>query len=158
MLTQERLKELLEYDPETGVFVWKITRRGKAKAGARAGAINNNGYEHIWIDQIAYKSHRLAWLYVNGSWPARAIDHINRIKSDNRITNLREATKAQNGWNRGKNSNNTSGYPGVSWHKTVGKWSARIRIDSARKHLGYFDTPEEANAAYVRAKAEHHKF
>lgn len=158
MLTQERLKELLDYDPETGVFVRKKNVRGGFSIGDIAGTINDNGYRIINIDGKRYRAHRLAWLYVYGVHPSAYLDHINRDRSDNRINNLREVNKQQNSWNHGGNIANTSGFTGVSWHKKSNKWRAAIRVNYVQRALGYFDTKEEAHAAYVQAKVEHHNF
>ena len=157
MLTQERLKELLDYDPETGVFVRKASR-GTAKAGSVAGCMYNTGYIMIRIDSKDYTAHRLAWLYVYGCWPTNQIDHINRVKDDNRLCNLREATQSENNWNVGKYKNNKSGLTGVSWHNSTKKWQAQISVNGKLIYLGLFDTPEEGHAAYLKAKAAHHKF
>ena len=159
MLTQERLKELLDYDPETGVFTWKsIVFGSHMKVGSVAGSMYSNGYLRIKINGKDYRAHRLAWLYMYGCWPTNQIDHINRVRDDNRIANLREATNKENQWNRGKQKSSTSGFTGVSWHKKSGKWQSRIAVNKKVIQLGVFNTPEEAHAAYVRAKAEHHKF
>lgn len=157
MLTQSRLKELLHYDPNTGTFVWRSARQG-VRVGGVAGCINGNGYQLICVDYRLYMSHRLAWLYVYGAWPEHEIDHINGIRDDNRIANLREATRAENAQNRAKQSNNTSGLIGVHWDSTKRKWISQIKIDGATKHLGVFDTPESAHAAYCVAKAGLHTF
>jgi hypothetical protein len=153
MLTQERLKEILDYNPETGVFVWRVSK-GPCEAGGKAGTVNNNGYVHIKIERKLHQAHRLAWLYTYGCWPDKDIDHINRMKTDNRIENLRDTDK--NDWNRDKHSNNTSGYPGVSWYKRSKKWRAKITVSGKQMHLGLFDTPEAANAAYMAAKEKLH--
>lgn len=153
MLTQERVKELLDYYPATGVFVWKVNKN-RAKAGSTAGSPYSTGYVYIQIDGKKYKAHRLAWLYVYGCWPDKEIDHINRNRSDNRLGNLRDTDK--NSWNTGDYKNNTSGYQGVSWHKHAKKWLAQIKVYGKQKHLGLFDTIEAANAAYIAAKEEHH--
>ena len=155
MLTQERLKELLDYDPETGVFVWKVNKN-RARAGATAGTKNNRLYTVIRIDRKDYTAHRLAWFYMYGTWPKDQLDHINRVRNDNRIGNLREATMQQNQWNPSKRKDNSSGYTGVGWHKKTEKWMAYIVINMKQKYLGLFNTPEEAHTAYVKAKEEHH--
>ena len=156
MLTQERLKELLDYDPDTGVFVWRVSR-GSVKAESVAGCTHHEGYVHISIDGRKRLAHRLAWLYVHGCWPTNQIDHINRVRDDNRLCNLREVTNQKNHWNRGKQKNNSSGLIGVFWDKKAKKWRAYINVCGKQKHLGLFDTQEEANATYARAKAEHHR-
>ena len=157
-LTQERLQELLSYDPETGIFT-NLKSRGRVKIGAVAGSKNPNGYIYIAIDSKKYRAHRLAWLYVHGNFPANQIDHINEVKDDNRIVNLRLATNLENHQNQSSpRTNNTSGYLGVIWDKFSGKWRARIKVNGKQKHLGCFDTGEEASEAYVTAKRELHPF
>jgi HNH endonuclease/AP2 domain len=156
MLTQERLKELLSYDPETGLLTRKFSNCNRIKAGGIAGGVSNRGYWWIRIDYKKYQAHRLAWLYIHGYWPTK-LDHINRIKDDNRVKNLREVTSAENSWNRGLQSNNKSGYTGVMWSKKDKKWKAQIRVHGKQMHLGYFPTPEEAHAAYLAAKEKHHR-
>ena len=151
-LTQERLKELLTYDPDTGVFRWR-TRRGSSGAGKTAGSDNGKGYIVIRIDRRIYKAHRLAWLHELGRFPPADLDHINGQKGDNRIANLREATRSQNQANLGAPRNNTSGVKGVFWDKHAGKWVAQIR-QGGRKHLGCFSDKSEAKAAYEKAARE----
>ena len=158
VISQEQLKDLLLYDKETGKFTWRITRCHLAKAGQEAGAPDFYGYIAITVNGSRCKAHRLAWFYVHGAWPANDIDHINQIKSDNRISNLREATRSENFQNRGKYANNKSGYVGVHWSKVSKKWAASIRNMGKSKHLGLFDSPEAASTAYQTAKALIHRF
>jgi len=154
----EKVKELLDYDPETGVFVWRIAR-SKKKAGMHAGAVNKEGYERIRIDRKYYLSHRLAWFYTNGLWPLSTIDHINTIRSDNRIANLRVATHAQNLQNRsGPTSASSTKLLGVSWHKASKKWIAQICLDQKKIYLGTYETQKEASEAYWSAKSLMHPF
>lgn len=155
MVTQDELKEILDYDPETGIFRWKSPRQ-KIKVGDVAGTLNHNGYRFIKINGKLYLEHRLAWLYVYGEWPKDMIDHVNGTRDDNRIENLREATRSENKWNQTKPITNTSGYKGACWHKASQKWDARIAINNKRKHLGLFDSPEEAYEAYCKAAKELH--
>lgn len=151
-LTASRVRELLDYDPATGVFRWKIARRGFAAAGDVAGGPNTRGlYWAIRVDGRRYRAHRLAWLYVYGSWPPGHLDHKDMVKWNNKVDNLRPATRSQNGGNRSRYANNRSGYKCVREHH--GKWAARIQINGAGVHLGVFETPEMAHAAYV-AKAK----
>lgn len=143
-LTAQRLRELLHYDADTGVFTWLVTR-GSAKAGDIAGTPNGNGYLVIRVDGTLYLAHRLAWLHVHGEWPPVYIDHENQTRNDNRISELRLATNSENQQNqRGARSDNTSGVRGVSWFKRMQKWHAYINVNSKRKHLGYFDAIEDA--------------
>ena len=156
MITQARLKQLLDYDPATGVFVWKVSRRGH-RAGAVAGTKRPDGYNQIRIDGSVYYAHRLAWLYITGKWPTEQIDHRNRTPADNRFINLREASPSENARNSSKPAANTSGHKGVYRDVTCGKWRAQIMVDGVRVHLGLFDLLEEAAAAYAEASAQHHK-
>lgn len=151
-LTAEYLRSILDYDPATGIFTWKISTANNVKVGDVAGCTTGEGYLHISICSSRYKSHRLAWLYVYGEWPSLDIDHINRNRSDNRIANLRDVSHKQNLQNTGKYSHNTSGHPGVSWSKCVSKWRARIAHDQKHIHLGCFTDIEEAIAARKAAE------
>jgi len=151
-LTAEYLRSILHYDQETGIFTWKVSPSTKVKVGDVAGSPDGHGYLQIGIQSRPHKAHRLAWLYVYGSWPKDQIDHINRKRSDNRIYNLREVTNKQNGQNAGKYSHNTSGHPGVSWHKRDSRWVAQIMHNQKQIHLGYFASLEEAIAARKAAE------
>lgn len=148
MLTAERLREVAEYDPDTGLFRWTKPRK-KITVGSIAGTLSKRGYIDICIDVRVYKAHRLAWLYTYGEWPAALIDHINGDKTDNRLANLRPATKSENGANRTKHeSRNTSGYRGVHWDKRSQRWVACIKQNGVGIHIGSFRTPAEASAAH----------
>jgi len=157
MITQARLRELLDYDPETGVFVWKVRRSRSAKAGSVAGSRNLEGYINIKIAGSTYKAHRLVWLYAAGKLPRKQIDHINCVRDDNRLVNLREASPNENARNALRRGDNTSGYRGVSWDVKAGKWRAYIFKGGAQTHLGYFDRAEDAAAAYAEASVRFHK-
>jgi len=159
MLTQERLKELLSYDPETGLFIWIKSTNRSIKIGSVAGGKKPDSYICIRIDKKNYLSHRLAWLYVYGKLPEKFIDHINEIKNDNRICNLRLANNQQNKQNMSKpNKNNKIGLKGVYWHETGKKWVSIIVINGKNKHLGLFIAQQEAHEAYLKAKREFHPF
>lgn len=153
-LTQERLKTLVNYDAQTGVFTWNLSRR-RCRSGDRTGCRMKNGYVCIRLDDILYTAHRLAWLYMTGAWPTAQVDHINNDRADNRFCNLREATNAQNAQNR-KRKDNKSGFPGV--RKENNKWLAEIKLNYASRRLGLFDTPEQAYDAYLKAKHDLHPF
>jgi hypothetical protein len=156
MLTAEQIKNALDYDTNTGVFVWK-TRPSKAvKAGDIAGCIEKRiGYVTIGIAGRVYKAHRLAWLYVYGEWPKGLIDHINGNKTDNRIANLRDVFADGNSQNiRKPNRRNKSGFMGVIWFQN--KWRASMSVNGKSKWLGDYSTPEEAHQVYLEAKRKYH--
>ena len=150
ILTQTRLRELLHYDPDTGIFTSR-TKRGRFRAGTAMGTLGVKGRIQLHIDHKKHFAHRLAWLYVEGVWPSHEIDHINGVPTDNRISNLREATTKQNGENRGKQRNNTSGYKGVTWSNKSQKWQAQICHNGTRKYLGVFVDPKAAHRTYLAA-------
>lgn len=158
ILTQSRLKELLIYDPDTGVFTNRLFRGLRAMAGAVAGNINARGYIDICIGNRKYKAHRLAWFYVHGVWPTYYIDHINRVKDDNRIANLRDIQQLQNGQNKTKHRNNTSGHTGVVWHKREQNWRARIRVKGKDIYLGGFDNIQSAIECRKQAELTYHPY
>lgn len=155
MLTVDVLREILDYDPMTGVFRWRQGRKG-IRAGGVAGSKKAYGYVEIGLLNGQYLAHRLAWLFVHGVWPADQIDHIDGDRSNNCIANLREATRSENLRNRGLQRNNTSGFKGVIFDKRTGMWQARIKIHGRRILLGLHETPEAAHAAYCEAAAKHH--
>ncbi len=155
MLTQSRLKELLHYNPETGLFTW-IKRTGSARAGRVAGIVNHYGYIHIKVDRKSYYAQRIVWLYVHGEFPDKDIDHINRDKKDNRLENLRLATRGENIMNRGIQKNNKSGYRGVHQCKVSKKWIAATRIDNKQTAIGRFDNKEDAFEAYKKVVTKKH--
>lgn len=150
MITLEKLRSILSYDPSTGHFTWIAKHSKKVVVGSRAGGLNAAGYVVIGIDGECYYAHRLAWFYVTGKLVPQ-IDHENRRHSDNRWGNLREATHQQNVLNAKVASSNTSGFKGVSWHKGAGKWSAYIILDGRKRHLGLYEDAAEAHQAYMRA-------
>lgn len=155
-LTLERLKELLAYDPDTGLFVWKTDRGRSAKFGDIAGRLAVRGYWDIEIDGKKYKAHRLAWLYVTGKWPKDEIDHRDMNRTNNKFDNLREATHSQNGYNKITPTTNTSGFKGVSWCGRTGKWRAAITRDRKQYHLGFYDKISDAKSAYDVASHKYH--
>ena len=157
ILPQERLKQLLSYDPVTGNFTWRIAH-GRAKVGVIAGSHHSNGYVVISIDSKLYRAHRLVWLYMYGAMPVKEIDHINRVKHDNRLSNLRDADRFINTQNTGLQRNNVSGTRGVGWNTAQQKWRARISIAGKTKLLGRFDTFSEACSAYSDAAKTYHAF
>lgn len=149
ILTQDELKKLFAYDETTGDFTRIIDSYNyKFRAGTIAGHLKYNGYMYIKINKRVYPSHRLVWLYLYGKFPDNFIDHINGIKSDNRLENLRDANRSDNGKNRGLQSNNTSGCSGVIWYPNKNKWHSSITINCVRKSLGYFKEKSDAIKAY----------
>ena len=154
MITQQYLKEILAYEPETGQFFWKIRKAYNMKAGQLAGALHKSGYIHISIDKKCHKAHRLAWLYMTGKEPDEYVDHINRIASDNRFVNLRLATAKQNCENCTTYKSNVSGFRGVSFHKATNKWRATLRHNKKHIHVGVFDTALEASFAAEKKRNE----
>ena len=158
MLTHERLKELLKYNPQTGLFTWLVSTRN-TKPGMVAGWDGGNGYRMVTVDFKKYPLHRLAWFYAHGMWPKNLIDHENGKKQDNWLDNLREATHSQNGQNKHKTqSNNTSGFAGVSWDRRRKKWLAVIKLEGVQKYIGIFKTKEEAHEAYLKQKRVIHPY
>jgi HNH endonuclease/AP2 domain len=146
-ITRARLRELLDYNKETGEFRWRKRMNHSAKAGDVAGTLHPDGYRMIRIKGRDYRAHHLAWLYTVGRWCSRLIDHRDGDPSNNRWNNLRRATASQNGANARRRSNNSSGFKGVSRHRS--RWRASIRKNRRTHHLGIFSTPEAAHAAYV---------
>jgi hypothetical protein len=158
MLTQERLKELLHYDPDTGVLTWKARPSKRNHIGDEAGYVFQSGrthYRRVTIDGIKYLSHRLAWLYTHGKLPDRQIDHGDGNGLHNWIRNLRDVTNRENHKNTRLNSNNTSGTVGVYFEKALDKWCAQICTESGKKSLGYFADIEEAITARKDAEVEY---
>lgn len=152
MITQKRLRELLHYDEQTGQFIWRVSHP-RAPAGAIAGAKDHYGYVVIRLDKVLYKAHRLAWLYMHGEWPAKNLDHINQIKSDNRICNLRAVDQSVNMHNVAARVNSTSGVAGVTWRADRKKWNARIKVGYKNFNLGLFDDMHSAVAARRAAES-----
>jgi len=150
-VTQDRLKELVHYDPVSGVFTRIKDAGPNAKAGEVLGKSKPQGRSRVCIDGKFYLLHRLAFLYMTGAMPEDEVDHINRDPSDNRWENLRPATRAENCHNIGVPSHNTSGLKGASFDKARNLWQAGIKVNGRRIALGRYETAEEAHAAYVKA-------
>ncbi len=153
-LTGTELDRLLRYDPDTGMFFWRVDTKNTL-AGDIAGSRQSRGYWYIGINRRHYMAHRLAWLYVMGEWPAGYIDRINGNRSDNRFANLRVATNSENARNSRRRINNACGYKGVHYKKPLKKFVAQISVDGRVYHLGVYDTAAQAHAAYCKAAKEH---
>lgn len=155
-LTQEELQRLLEYDPHTGKFTRRISRF-KHRAGEVAGFVHPFGYVHIGVNGRQYKAHRLAWLYVHGTWPDGEIDHIDRNKANNTLANLRVVTRKGNVENTGPTKRSKSGIKGVSWKAQCKRWQAQITHNRKKIYLGVFKTAQEAQLAYEKAAKQFFK-
>lgn len=155
LLTHARLVELLEYNPETGVFKWRKSGSGRRK-DLVAGSQNYGWYRQITIDCVSHMEHRLAWFYVHGVMPEYEIDHRNTIKHDNRIDNLRPVTFAENNQNVPLTKRNKSGVKCVHWNTHSKKWIGHIQANGKRHHIGGFDSIEEAAAAVDAARIRLH--
>ncbi len=158
-LTLELALKHFAYSPETGVLVWKEPRAPRVKVGDLAGGLTGQGYREVKFGDHTYGTHRIAWLMATGSWPNGQIDHINGVRNDNRLCNLREVSIQGNAQNQrhARQDNRHSSLIGAAFHKATGKFRARIGMpDGKQKHLGSFATAEEAHAVYVAAKRQMH--
>jgi hypothetical protein len=160
ILTQDYLKQVLDYNSETGLFFWKkIKVKNQVKIGSIAGWDDGRGYLKIEINRKSYRAHRLAWFYVYGVWPKEQIDHINGIKSDNRIINLRDITNAQNQQNKiNPSQRNKSGLLGVYKNTNCSTYCAEIRIDGNKHVVRGFKTALEAHKKYLELKKQLHEY
>ena len=148
ILPYEEVSKIFNYNPETGVLTWAVTRANNATKGSIAGSIDGHGYRQIRINKKSYKAHRIAWLLHYKEFPKNEIDHINRIKDDNRILNLRDVTKTENMRNRTVLKSNTSGFTGVRFNKKDAMWTAKI----GDIYLGNFKQFSDAVAARKSAE------
>jgi hypothetical protein len=143
MISQNELKQLFDYNSETGVFTWLKDNYSKKLIGVKSGSLHKDGYIRIIINRKSYLAHRLAWLYVYGEWPKNQIDHINGIRSDNIINNLRDVTSSENNLNR--SCHRLGKLIGCHYCKREQKWVSQITINNKQKKLGYFNTELEAH-------------
>ncbi len=157
-LTAQRLREVLNYDPETGVFTRKARTSSCVQVGRETGCLDEHGYLRVSVDDRRYWAHRLAWLYVHGVWPDGQVDHRNRVRNDNRFVNLRLASKAENAQNAKVRENNTSGHKGVSWSNRQQRWYAYITHQQRMQNLGLYTDINDAVAARKAAEARLHPF
>lgn len=156
MLTQARLKELIHYDPETGIMTWRVNR-GAVKAGDIAGNKSGNRLQ-LMVDGLPTLVHRFIWLYVHGKWPDGVIDHIDGNGHNNRLSNLRYVSQHVNTQNnREARSNNQTGFLGVIFDKSRNLYRSEITLNGKNRYLGRFKTPEEAHEAYLKAKRKLHE-
>lgn len=144
----ERLRRIFVYHQDTGALEWNVSR-GSIKKGAPAASKNSGGYLDVRIDGNLIKVHRVAWAIVYGYWPSHEIDHINGIRTDNRLCNLRKASKYENMQNQKIRKSSKSGYKGVSFYSRKKMWRACITVNKKFVHIGFFEKPEQAHAAYV---------
>ena len=157
MITQKRLKEVVHYDLETGLFK-SIIKRKKCPIGKILGTLDPKGYVKIGIEKKLYAAHRLVWLYVYGEQPKHQIDHINGKRNDNRIVNLRDVCSQYNTQNQQKAQKNSStGYLGVSWSNQKRKFRASIVLNNKQIHIGFFNDKQQASQAYQKTKQKLHK-
>lgn len=156
MISHERLLKLLNYDRETGIFTWRVDRR-KMRSGSVAGVLLSSGYIQIMIDYTHYSAHRLAWFYVHGKWPDDDIDHIDLIKSNNSLSNLREETASQNGYNIRKKTNTSSAWKGVTYDPGRRKcWKMAFRHPDGYKIQVRYEDEREAAEEYMFLALHHH--
>lgn len=159
MLTQNKLKQALDYNPETGVFIWKVARGTRTDLiGSVAGTKHHKGYREIEIDSKAYMAHRLAALFMTGKFPDYQMDHINGVRDDNRWANLRNCTRQENHQNRKLDKRNKSDHTGVHWCKTNKRFIAQIKVNQKQTVLGRFKTLQEAVDCYNFHKVKIHEF
>lgn len=154
-LTAQRVRELFEYDPNTGEFTHRIARR-RVRPGLKAGSSHCAGYIEIGVDCKSYLAHRLAWLYVTGEWPRYMIDHIDGDRSNNRFSNLRDVPEGINRQNLKRARSDKKSCKLLGVFKSKGRWSAGLWLNGRYIHLGTHDTPELAHEAYLMGKREHH--
>lgn len=158
----EWAQQLFAYDPETGVVVWKVDRgnRGRIKAGTRAGSKCTTGYREIRVNRRPVMEHRVAWFLYHGFLPPCQLDHINRVRDDNRICNLRLALENahHNNQNRAVGKNSSSGVKGVMWYPCRNKWIVRIKVKGRSIYIGLFEKFDDAVAARKAAEIKYFTF
>lgn len=158
-LTADRLREVLTYERDTGLFRWSVRTSGRIRINSIAGASDKDGYVVIRIDRVRYRASRLAWLYVHGKWPDGEMDHINHVRTDDRINNLRDVGRLENNQNvrYPRNNNKSTGVLGVAVEKSTGRFKASINVSGRKIHLGTFRCVDSAHEAYLVAKRKYHE-
>ena len=156
-LSAEMLRSLYAYDPDTGLFNYRVATKMK-KVGDPAGYVANHGYVVLLVGKKIYLAHRLAWLYIHGRWPDKNLDHINKDLVDNRMANLRECLQVENMQNKRQYRNNSSGCTGVVWNKKSRRWQAQIQVRGKNVHLGFFVLKDDAIKARKEAEPVIHPF
>lgn len=157
-ITADEVRRLLDYDPETGVFTRLVRTSNRICEGDVAGCLSDSGYWLVRVGGRRYPAHRLAWLYAYDEWPRDEIDHIDRDRANNRLSNLRQATRRENAQNLSLSCKNTSGVTGVSWDAQRAKWCVRLRLNRRKLHFGRFTCYGHAVRARRVAEIAHHPF
>lgn len=161
-MTPDKVKDIFDYNQETGELIWKkrpdLTDRWNNKMPGKIAGTTTHGKIVVRVNKRHYFAHRLIWAIVYGDWPINDIDHIDHDPTNNRISNLRQATRSENIHNRRRNKNNTSGFKGVVFDKRRQKWRSEIMISGKRRFLGYFGSPEDAHKAYILSASPIEKF
>lgn len=150
------IREVLEYNPLTGFFFWKVPTTNAVEVGSVAGGLTEDGYVVIRVFKRLYRAHRLAFAFIHGRWPSGDVDHRDLIRTNNAASNLRECSKSENQCNRTRQSNGASGFKGVTYDKQTGKFKAQIGLGGKNYHLGRFKTKVEAASVYNLAAAKLH--
>lgn len=156
MFNRQDAIRFFNYDPETGIVTWRSPPPNSRCLPGEVVGFKCNGYLKVALYDMNIYIHRLAWLIAYGNYPKEAIDHINGDRSDNRLSNLRLATKAQNSWNSKMRKNNSSGVKGVSYNSAMNKWVGKIRVDGKRIYLGSFESLDDAKKAMEIARLKYH--
>ncbi len=154
----DAIRSCISYNAETGEFIRLVSAGGSMAGSVIKSKVSKNGYVYVAVLGIKILAHRVAWALAHGEWPPHDIDHIDGVRSNNRLSNLRPATRGENMQNerRARASNKSCGLLGVSWSKAANRWSAGIKVGGKKKHLGLFDCPNQAHEAYIEAKRELH--
>jgi hypothetical protein len=158
-LNWDYLHNILDYDEDTGIFKWKVRKGNSIYVGDIAGSFYTSGYRRIIINGIDYKEHRLAWYYVYAKWPEKLIDHIDGIKYNNAISNLREVTNSENMQNQKtamKNKTSGSSIPGVYFYRNNNKYCAQLQINGKLKSFGSYSTIEEAESICIEMRRKYY--